>query len=40
VCLAAGQRCARSNQRDYVKYGFSCSKSRGRWRLVRQHQTF
>jgi hypothetical protein len=36
-CIAAGQFCARSYQRDYKRYGYSCSKRdrNGRYHLVR-----
>jgi curli biogenesis system outer membrane secretion channel CsgG len=35
-CIARGQFCARSHQRDYKRYGFSCSKRdrNGRYHLV------
>lgn len=35
-CIARGQYCARRYQRDYRRYGFSCSKrdSRGRYHLT------
>jgi curli biogenesis system outer membrane secretion channel CsgG len=34
-CIARGQYCARSHQRDYKRYGFSCSKRdyNGRYHL-------
>jgi hypothetical protein len=34
-CIARGQFCARRYQRDYLRYGLSCSKldSRGNWHL-------
>ncbi len=34
-CIQRGQYCARSHQRDYRRYGFSCSKrdARGRYHL-------
>jgi hypothetical protein len=34
-CIARGQYCAKRYERDYRKYGYSCSKkdSRGRWHL-------
>jgi hypothetical protein len=34
-CIARGQFCARRYQRDYRRYGFSCSKRdyRGRYHL-------
>jgi hypothetical protein len=36
-CIAAGQFCARASQRDYRRYGYSCSKRdrNGRYHLVR-----
>ena len=35
-CIARGQYCARRYQRDYRRYGFSCSKRdyRGRYHLT------
>jgi curli biogenesis system outer membrane secretion channel CsgG len=35
-CIARGQFCARSHQRDYRRYGYSCSKRdrNGRYHLV------
>lgn len=35
-CIARGQYCARARQRDYQRYGFSCSKrdARGRYHLT------
>jgi hypothetical protein len=35
-CIARGQYCARAHQRDYKRYGFSCSKrdNRGRYHLT------
>jgi len=35
-CIARGQYCARRYQRDYHRYGFSCSKRdrNGRYHLV------
>lgn len=35
-CIARGQYCARSHQRDYRRYGFSCSKrdNRGHYHLT------
>jgi hypothetical protein len=35
-CIARGQYCARAHQRDYKRYGFSCSTrdARGRYHLV------
>lgn len=35
-CIARGQYCSRSHQRDYRRYGFSCSKRdrRGRYHLT------
>jgi hypothetical protein len=35
-CIAAGQFCARANQKDYKKHGYSCSKKdkNGRYHLV------
>lgn len=37
-CIAAGQFCARAYQRDYLRYGYSCSKRdrNGRYHLVRR----
>jgi hypothetical protein len=37
-CIAAGQYCARSHQRDYLRYGYSCSKRdrNGSYHLVRR----
>lgn len=37
-CIAAGQFCARRHERDYNRYGYSCSKRdrRGNWHLVRR----
>lgn len=34
-CIARGQFCARRYERDYRRYGFSCSKKdrNGRWHL-------
>jgi hypothetical protein len=34
-CIARGQYCAKRNEKDYRRYGYSCSKkdSRGRWHL-------
>jgi hypothetical protein len=34
-CIARGQYCARRYERQYVRYGFTCSKRdrRGRWHL-------
>lgn len=34
-CIAAGQFCAKRYEKDYNKYGFSCSKKdiNGRWHL-------
>jgi curli biogenesis system outer membrane secretion channel CsgG len=34
-CIARGQFCARRNQRDYRRYGFSCSNldANGRYHL-------
>ena len=34
-CIASGQYCARRYERDYERYGFTCSKRdrRGRWHL-------
>lgn len=34
-CIGRGQYCSRQNQRDYRRYGFSCSKrdARGRYHL-------
>jgi len=34
-CIARGQYCARRYQRDYLRYGYSCSNrdSQGRWHL-------
>lgn len=34
-CIARGQYCARRYERDYERYGFTCSKRdrRGRWHL-------
>ncbi len=34
-CIARGQYCARRYERDYERYGYSCSKRdrRGRWHL-------
>jgi hypothetical protein len=36
-CIAAGQYCSRSHQRDYKRYGYSCSRrdSNGKYHLVR-----
>jgi hypothetical protein len=41
-CLAAGQRCTRSYERQYRRYSFSCSRrdSAGRYRLVKRSMTF
>jgi curli biogenesis system outer membrane secretion channel CsgG len=35
-CIARGQFCARAHQRDYKRYGYSCSKRdrNGRYHLV------
>jgi hypothetical protein len=35
-CIARGQFCARAYQRDYRRYGFSCSNqdARGNWHLT------
>ena len=35
-CIARGQYCARAYQRDYRRYGLSCSKrdNRGRYHLI------
>ena len=35
-CIARGQYCARRHQRDYRRYGYSCSKRdrNGRYHLV------
>jgi hypothetical protein len=35
-CIQRGQFCARRYQRQYLRYGFSCSKRdlRGNWHLV------
>jgi hypothetical protein len=35
-CIARGQFCARANQRDYLRYGLSCSKLdvNGRYHLT------
>jgi hypothetical protein len=35
-CIAAGQYCARRYQRDYHRYGYSCSRRdrNGRYHLV------
>lgn len=34
VCLNTGSFCARKNESQYRKYGYSCSiKKKGRWRL-------
>lgn len=35
-CIAPGQFCARAYQRDYLRYGYSCSKRdrNGRYHLV------
>ena len=35
-CIARGQFCTRAYQKDYKRYGFSCSKrdANGRWHLV------
>ena len=35
-CIARGQFCSRSNQSDYRRYGFSCSKrdANGRYHLT------
>lgn len=35
-CIAAGEFCARAHQRDYKRYGYSCSKRdrNGRYHLV------
>jgi hypothetical protein len=37
-CIAAGQFCARANQKDYLKYGYSCSKidANGRYHLKKK----
>lgn len=37
-CIAAGQFCARAYQRDYLRYGYSCSKRdrNGHYHLVRR----
>ena len=35
-CIARGQYCSRSHQRDYQRYGYSCSK---RDRNGRYHMT-
>ena len=34
-CIARGQYCARASQRDYLRYGLSCTQrdARGRYRL-------
>jgi hypothetical protein len=34
-CLARGEYCARRYERQYVRYGFTCTKldRRGRWHL-------
>jgi hypothetical protein len=42
TCLAAGQRCTRSYDRQYRRYGFTCSKrdSAGRYRLVKRSMSF
>jgi hypothetical protein len=34
-CIAAGQFCARTHERDYRKYGYTCSKKdkNGRYHL-------
>jgi len=34
-CIARGQYCARRYERDYERYGYTCSKRdrRGRWHL-------
>jgi hypothetical protein len=34
-CIARGQFCAKAKQRDYLRYGLSCSKRdyNGRWHL-------
>ncbi|HZV74748.1 MAG TPA: hypothetical protein VFF79_13620 [Conexibacter sp.] len=34
-CIARGQYCARRYEREYERYGFTCSKRdrRGRWHL-------
>jgi hypothetical protein len=36
-CLRAGEYCARRYQRQYIRYGFTCSKRdyRGAWHLER-----
>jgi curli biogenesis system outer membrane secretion channel CsgG len=35
-CIARGQFCARAHQRDYQRYGLSCSNqdARGNWHLT------
>jgi hypothetical protein len=35
-CIARGQYCSRSHQRDYQRYGYSCSKRdrNGRYHLT------
>ncbi len=35
-CLRAGEYCARRHRRQYLRYGFSCTKRdyRGNWHLV------
>jgi hypothetical protein len=42
VCLSPGDRCKRTNQKQYRRYGLSCSRrdSRGRYRLVRVRMNF
>ncbi len=37
-CLIAGQYCSRKKRKQYVKYGFSCSKKdkKGRYHLVKK----
>ena len=32
-CLQNGQQCQEANASDYKKYGFSCTKSNGRYEL-------
>lgn len=38
VCLAKGQKCNHSYQGQYLRYGFTCTKRGGKWKLKREEQ--
>jgi hypothetical protein len=37
-CLAKGKRCNHHYQGQYLRYGFSCTKHGGKWKLSPEQQ--